>query len=75
MLQTQQNIEKALLLSSKQYNEEVSNAIGCLFTNIFTAYRNERAHGEINKHYKMQIREFMLINELYLLENESIPNN
>jgi hypothetical protein len=49
--------------------------VGRLFTHIFTAYRNERAHGEINKHYKMQIREFMLINELYLLENESIPNN
>lgn len=60
---------------SKQYNEEASNAIGCLFTNIFTAYRNKRAHREINKHHKMQIREFMLINELYLLEHESIQNN
>lgn len=56
-------------------NEEVSNAIGRLFTHIFTVYRNECAHGEINKQYKMQIREFILINELYLLENESIPNN
>jgi hypothetical protein len=53
-------------------NENVSNALGCLFTNVFTAYRNERAHSEVDKPYSKQIREFLLINELYLLESEAI---
>ena len=45
-------------------NEKISNALGCLFTNIFTAYRNERAHSEVDKPYFKQLREFLLINEL-----------
>ena len=53
-------------------NEKISNALGYLFTNIFTAYRNERAHSEVDKPYSQQIREFLLINELYLLESEAI---
>lgn len=53
-------------------NENVSNALGCLFNNVFTAYRNERAHSEVDKPYSKQIREFLLINELYLLESEAI---
>lgn len=53
-------------------NEKSSNAIGSIFTNIFSAYRNERAHSEIDKPYQTQIREFLLINELYLLEHEAI---
>ena len=40
--------------------------------NIFTAYRNERAHSEVDKPYFKQLREFLLINELYLLESETI---
>lgn len=75
------NLLKAAFVSDKQRqsiyfwdknNERVSNALGCLFTNIFTAYRNERAHSEVDKSYSKQLREFLLINELYLLENESI---
>ena len=53
-------------------NEKVSNALGCLFTNIFTAYRNERAHSEVDKPHSDQVREFLLINELYLLEKNAL---
>lgn len=75
------NLLKTAFISDKQRksiyswntnNENVSNALGCLFTNIFTAYRNERAHSEVDKPYSQQIREFLLINELYLLESEAI---
>lgn len=53
-------------------NEESSTAIGRLFTNTFKAYRNPRAHSEVKKSTSQLQREFLLINELYLLENESI---
>lgn len=75
------NLLKTAFISDKQRksiyswnknNENVSNALGCLFTNVFTAYRNERAHSEVDKPYVKQLREFLLINELYLLERESI---
>ncbi|GAA5555663.1 hypothetical protein Asch01_00353 [Acinetobacter schindleri] len=75
------NLLKTAFISDKQRksiyswntnNENVSNALGCLFTNVFTAYRNERAHSEVDKPYSQQIREFLLINELYLLESEAI---
>ncbi|WP_228153080.1 hypothetical protein [Acinetobacter indicus] len=75
------NLLKTAFISDKQRqaiyswntgNEKISNALGCLFTNIFTAYRNERAHSEVDKPYPKQLREFLLINELYLLERESI---
>lgn len=78
------NLLKTAFISDKQRqavycwnttNEKVSNALGCLFTNIFTAYRNERAHSEVNKPFSKQLREFLLINELYLLEREAIENN
>lgn len=75
------NLLKTAFISDKQRlsiyfwdknNEKVSNALGCLFTNVFTAYRNERAHSEVDKSYSQQLREFLLINELYLLESEAI---
>lgn len=53
-------------------NEKASNAIGRLFTNIFTAYRNERAHSEVQKSDIHLYREFLLLNELFLLESESV---
>lgn len=75
------NLLKTAFISDKQRqsiyfwdanNEKISNALGCLFTNIFTVYRNERAHSEVDKPYFKQLREFLLINELYLLEREAI---
>ena len=53
-------------------NEESSTAIGRLFVNTFKAYRNQRAHSEVKKSLKQLQREFLLINELYLLESEAI---
>lgn len=53
-------------------NEEASTAIGRLFTNVFKAFRNERAHSEVSKQDQYCLREFLLINELYLLESEAI---
>lgn len=53
-------------------NEEASTATGRLFTNIFKSFRNERAHSEVNKQDLHCFREFLLINELYLLESEAI---
>lgn len=62
---------KSLYFWKNVENENASNALGRLFTNIFTAYRNERAHSEIKKSPPQLFREFLLINELYLLERET----
>lgn len=42
-----------------------------LFKAIFSAYRNPRAHREINSNKHEALREFMLINELFLLESKA----
>ncbi len=47
-------------------------AKGRFFANIYQAFRNTRAHKEINLSYKQLIRKFLLVNELYLLESEAI---
>ncbi len=44
---------------------------GMLFTAIYMAYRNPRAHRELDKHYHMHIAEFLLLNQLFVLEKES----
>lgn len=67
-----ENNMKSLYFWKDVENEQASNALGRLFTNIFTAYRNERAHSEVDKSHFKQLREFLLINELYLLERESV---
>jgi len=43
-----------------------------LFSNIFMAYRNNRAHQEPRHNLNDDIREFMLINQLFILESEAI---
>ena len=53
-------------------NEESSTAIGRLFVNTFKAYRNRRAHSEVEKSLNQLQREFLLINELYLLESKAV---
>lgn len=69
------NNPKPLFIWQSAENLEASKAIGRLFTNIFTAYRNERAHSEVDKPYSKQLREFLLINELYILESEAIQRS
>jgi hypothetical protein len=41
-----------------------------LFSNVFMAYRNNRAHQEPRHNLSDDIREFMLINQLFVLESE-----
>lgn len=48
------------------------NGKASLFTSVFNAYRNKRAHRELNSSLHELMREFLLINELYLLENKSV---
>lgn len=42
-----------------------------LFTGTFMAFRNPRAHKELAGNKEKAYREFLLLNELYLLESES----
>ena len=43
-----------------------------LFASIFMAYRNNRAHQEPRHNLGNDIREFMLINQLFILESEAV---
>ncbi len=43
-----------------------------LFTSVFMAYRNNRAHQEPSHNLSDDIREFMLINQLFVLESEAV---
>jgi hypothetical protein len=43
-----------------------------LFTGAFSANRNPRAHREIDHNQARSLREFLLVNELFLLESEAI---
>tara|TARA_R110000787_G_C13431900_1_gene445655 strand:+ start:267 stop:1097 length:831 start_codon:yes stop_codon:yes gene_type:complete len=43
-----------------------------LFASVFMAYRNNRAHQEPRHNLSDDIREFMLINQLFILESESV---
>lgn len=45
---------------------------GQLFTAAFSAFRNARAHRENEDEKETQLREFLLINELFRLERESL---
>jgi len=44
---------------------------GSLFTSTYMAYRNPRSHRELNDDGHRQLAEFMLLNQLYLLEKEA----
>lgn len=44
-----------------------------LFVAVFQAYRNPRAHREIVVSLREAVREFMLINQLYVLEALAVP--
>lgn len=45
-----------------------------LFTSVYMAYRNNRAHQEPRYNVSDDIREFMLINQLFILESEAVLN-
>lgn len=48
-----------------------------LFTSLYKAYRNPRAHQEIQQSRSASLSELMMLNHLYLLESESMarPSN
>lgn len=43
-----------------------------LFDVVYRAYRNPRAHREAPGHLTQAVREFLLLNELFLLESEAV---
>ncbi|MGP5536680.1 TIGR02391 family protein [Psychrobacter glacincola] len=43
-----------------------------LFSSVFMAYRNNRAHQEPRRNLGDDIREFMLINQLFILESAAV---
>lgn len=63
--------ENALLTWEVPDGAEIKGRIN-LFTGTYMAFRNARAHREIDENLVHQYREFLLINELYLLEAEAI---
>ncbi|WP_459568535.1 TIGR02391 family protein [Cupriavidus sp. 8B] len=46
---------------------------GQIFTGAYLAYRNPRAHKEVSQNRGAALTEFLLLNQLYLLENTAIP--
>ncbi len=43
-----------------------------MFEGIYMAFRNRRAHRELELSLDEEIREFLLVNELFLLESQAI---
>ncbi|WP_201513107.1 TIGR02391 family protein [Psychrobacter alimentarius] len=43
-----------------------------LFTSVYMAYRNNRAHQEPRRNISDDIREFMLVNQLFVLDREAV---
>lgn len=62
--------ENALLTWDVPDTAEIKGRIN-LFTGSYMAFRNARAHREKDENLVHQYREFLLINELYLLESEA----
>ncbi len=46
-----------------------------MFEGIYMAFRNRRAHRELKLSLDEEIREFLLVNELFLLESQAIDRN
>lgn len=63
--------ENALLTWDVPDSAEIKGRVN-LFTGAYMAFRNARAHREKDENLIHQYREFLLINELYLLEAEAI---
>lgn len=53
-------------------NEGEHNGKANLFKSVFMAFRNRRAHQEVRSTSNEALREFMLINELYILESQAV---
>jgi len=60
------------ILHWKDLNSGESIGRASLFSDTFMAYRNNRAHQEPRHDLSDDIREFMLINQLFFLESEAV---
>lgn len=60
------------ILYWKDLNSGESIGRASLFSDTFMAYRNNRAHQEPRHDLSDDIREFMLINQLFFLESEAV---
>lgn len=56
-------------------DDSESKGRGNLFSATYTAFRNARAHREMSLSREEELREFLLINELFRLEAEAIARN
>jgi len=65
-------LKQGALLTWKGLEPNEIRGRGELFVAIFSAFRNPRAHRQINASRSQHLREFMLINELFLLESEAV---
>lgn len=60
------------LLEWHDENQAEHNSKANLFKDIFGAFRNPRAHREVQINDQEAVREFMLVNELYCLEAKAV---
>lgn len=63
--------DKSILYWDDHNGGEHSGKVS-LFTAIFTAYRNRRAHKKFETDPTEALREFLLINELFILESKAV---
>lgn len=56
-------------------DDSESKGRGNLFSATYTAFRNARAHREMYQSREEELREFLLINELFRLEAEAVVRN
>jgi len=65
-------LDKDSLLSWSNIDNGEKTGRAQLFTGTFMAFRNPRAHKETKQTLELQIREFLLLNELFHLEAQAI---
>jgi hypothetical protein len=61
-------------LTWKEVDEGERSGRMQLFTGTFAAHRNPRAHREQKERAALALREFLLLNHLYVLESQAISN-
>lgn len=63
------------LLSWEGIDSSEQKARASLFDAVYRAYRNPRAHRERSGDLAQAVREFLLLNELFLLESEAVKQD
>ncbi len=65
-----QNENSILYWEHIDKNESIGR--GRVFPAVFMGFRNRRAHKESESNPRIEVREFLLLNELFLLESEAV---